>query len=142
VSPSVGSDAMSPATMTTPASRRRCESDSGRTSAPTSWPRSRNFVASSLPIYPVAPVRKTRKLLLLFHGPAERERHRALPFRGVAVVHELHVLLALGRGLRRFDAEGDALPLRIDAHHAHDHLLPRFVGAGRIGAGRHGDFRA
>src|SRR5207248_5285023 len=65
----------------------------------------------------------------------------ALPFRDVSVVHELHVLITLGGGLRCFDAEGDAFPLRIDAHHAHDHLLARLVSAGGVAARRHGDLR-
>src|SRR5688500_18666605 len=51
---------------------------------------------------------------LRFHRLAERQRHGALARRFVvALVHELRVLLALGRRFRCFVAERDALAVRV-----------------------------
>src|SRR5206468_11070043 len=70
------------------------------------------------------------QLALLFHRAAEGEGHGALPFALTLLVHELRVLLALGRRLRGVVAEGDALAARVDAHDADDELVG---GADRTG---------
>src|SRR5712691_9048129 len=103
--------------MNTPRSRSCLASDSGRTSAVTSCPRSDSARATAPPTYPVAPVRNTRivtprprdpeTLLLLLHRLAECQGHRALPLRRglAALLGKFRELVALERRFRRLVAQ-------------------------------------